>query len=409
MDKHLLFRTGNRHIERPRSTERSGNAASAKSLRQETSSPVRSDSPHAQGVRLRSVDVFRGLTVAGMVIVNNPGDWNAVYWPLLHAEWNGWTPTDLIFPFFLFIVGVAIALSPASMGSMAAVVRRSGVIFGLGLFMAGFPFFNLTTWRVPGVLARIALCYLAAVVITRLTTPPNAETRAHLARLAGAVAALVIGYAVLMLWVPVPGGHAGDLSASGNLGAWLDRALLKGHLWRAEWDPEGLLSTMPAVATTLLGVMAGIVMRTAPAIASWRRVLLGGGIVCVVLGLIWNNGFPINKSLWTSSYVLFTGGLAAISLVLCSLWCDEAIGGWRLRTSEPFVALGRNAILLFVLSGLFVVDAVAQLSLKGWLYSTLFVPLASPKNASLLFALANLGLLYALLAWLHRRRWYWRA
>ena len=164
----------------------------------------------------------------------------------------------------------------------------------------------------PGVLARIALCYLAAVVITRLTTPPSAETRAHLARLAGAVAALVIGYAVLMLWVPVPGGHAGDLSASGNLGAWLDRALLKGHLWRAEWDPEGLLSTMPAVATTLLGVMAGIAMRTAPAIASWRRALLGGGIVCVVLGLIWNSGFPINKSLWTSSYVLFTGGLAAI-------------------------------------------------------------------------------------------------
>src|SRR5215210_2706119 len=133
--------------------------------------------------RLRSVDVFRGFTVALMVIVNNPGDWNTVYAPLLHAEWNGWTPTDLIFPFFLFIVGVAIALSPASMGSMAAVVRRSGVIFGLGLFMAGFPFFNLATWRVPGVLARIALCYLAAVVITRLTTPPTAETRSHLARL----------------------------------------------------------------------------------------------------------------------------------------------------------------------------------------------------------------------------------
>ena len=412
MDRHLLFRTGNRHLERATRTH-DGSVPPVTHLRNRRTSPT---SPSSPSSRLRSVDVFRGLTVAGMVIVNNPGDWNAVYAPLLHAEWNGWTPTDLIFPFFLFIVGVAIALSPASLGSMAAVVRRSAVIWGLGLFMAGFPFFNLATWRVPGVLARIALCYLFAVIITRLTTPQNGDTRAHLVRLAGAVAALVIGYAILMLWVPVPGGHAGDLSASGNLGAWLDRALLKGHLWRADWDPEGLLSSMPAVATTLLGVMAGITMRRATTIASWRRTLVAGGVVCVVLGLIWNTGFPINKSLWTSSYVLFTGGLAAIGLVLCSWWCDEAVSGWRMRTSEPFVALGRNAILLFVLSGLFaksigllMVDPVARVSVKGWIYSTLFVPFASPKNASLLFALANLALLYALLAWLHRRRWYWRA
>lgn len=415
MNRHLLFRTGNRHIERPRAT-RPNRVAHSTGLRHDPITAVSHDSPVRPRVRLRSVDVFRGLTVAGMVIVNNPGDWNAVYAPLLHAEWNGWTPTDLIFPFFLFIVGVAIALSPASLGSMRAVVRRSAVIFGLGLFMAGFPFFNLAAWRVPGVLARIALCYLAAVVITKITTPPGGDTRGHLARLAGAVLALVIGYAVLMLWVPVPGGHAGDLSASGNLGAWLDRTLLKGHLWRAEWDPEGLLSSMPAIATTLLGVMAGISMRTATTTASWHRTLVASGIVCVVAGLIWNAGFPINKSLWTSSYVLFTGGIAAIGLVLCSWWCDDVSSGWRIRTSEPFVALGRNAILLFVLSGLFaksigllMVDPVARVSVKSWIYSTLFVPLGSPRNASLLFALANLALLYALLAWLHRRRWYWRA
>src|SRR4029079_10378528 len=145
--------------------------------RQETAAPSRE--------RLRALDIFRGATIAGMILVNDAGDWNKTYAPLLHAEWNGWTPTDLIFAFFLFIVGVAIALSPASLGSMAAVVRRSAVIWGLGLFMAGFPFFNLATWRVPGVLARIALGSLCAVIITRLTTPQNGDTRAHLVRLAG--------------------------------------------------------------------------------------------------------------------------------------------------------------------------------------------------------------------------------
>jgi predicted acyltransferase len=366
--------------------------------------------------RLRSVDVFRGLTVAGMVIVNNPGDWNAVYAPLLHAEWHGWTPTDLIFPFFLFIVGVAVALSPTSAGGMNGVLRRAAVIFGLGLFLAGFPFFNLSTWRVPGVLQRIAFCYLAAVIITRLTRSDD-RVRSHLARLAAVAGLLVVGYAVLMLWVPVPGGHAGDLSPAGNLGAWLDRALLKGHLWRSDWDPEGLLSTVPAVATTLLGVMAGVSLRLAADRAAWRRMLIAAGIGLVATGLAWNASFPINKALWTSSYVLFTGGLAAVALAACSAWCDESSSsGWRARTSEPFVALGRNAILLFVLSGLIgrllvvvMIDPVARVSLKTWIYTNAFAPLAAPRNASLLFAMTNLVLLYALLAWLHGKRWYWRA
>jgi predicted acyltransferase len=416
MNRHLLFRTGNRHIERPRRARDSFAVQPATHVRNPPARTITPARPASPGTRLRSVDVFRGLTVAGMVIVNNPGDWNAVYWPLLHAEWNGWTPTDLIFPFFLFLVGVAIAFSPATAAAFGAVVRRTAVIFGLGLFLAGFPFFNVAIWRVPGVLQRIALCYLAGVVITRATTPRHAEARAHLARLAAVVAALVLGYSVLMLAVPVPGGHAGDLSPSGNLGAWLDRALLKGHLWRREWDPEGLLSTMPAIATTLLGVMAGVAMRMAPTAAAWRRTLATGGVAGVVLGLVWNSSFPINKSLWTSSYVLFTGGVAALSLALCSLWCDETSSRWRIRTSEPFVALGRNAILLFVLSGLFaksialaMVDPVARVSVQSWLYSAVFTPLASPKSASLLFALANLAALYALLAWLHHRRWYWRA
>jgi predicted acyltransferase len=380
--------------------------------------------------RLRSVDVFRGVTMATMVIVNNPGDWNNVYSPLLHAPWHGWTPTDLVFPFFLFIVGVAITLSPKNSGTTAGVLRRGLLIFGLGLFLTGFPFFTLATWRIPGVLQRIAVCYVAAVAIMRLTAPRHdgrpfdshaaslAQDRAaHMRRLAVIIVAIVLGYAALMLWTPVPGGRAGDLSAEGNLGAWLDRALMSGHLWRRDWDPEGLLSTLPAIASTLMGVMAGQARQTASSLGQWRRRLVLAGAVCLTLGAAWDPWFPINKSLWTSSYVLFTGGVAAILLAICSMWSDggEDRRSWRMRTSEPFVALGRNAILLFVLSGLaarlmgvVLVDHAAGVSVKEWVYATLFAPVADPRNASLLFAGANLVVLYALLTWLHRRRLYWK-
>lgn len=379
-------------------------------------------------VRVRSVDVFRGVTMAAMVIVNNPGDWNNVYPLLLHAPWHGWTPTDLVFPFFLFIVGVAITLSPTSTGAIGGVIRRAAVIFGLGLFLAGFPFFDLATWRIPGVLQRIAVCYVATVAVVRLTAPRGADTpfdsppaflaqgkRIQMRRLAGAIAAIVSSYAALMLWMPVPGGGVGDLTPDGNLAAWLDRALMNGHLWQPRWDPEGVLSTLPAVATTLMGAIAGQARQIVTTPSAWRRRLAIGGVVCLALGGLWHLWLPINKSLWTSSYVLLTGGMAAISLALCSAWADDEPQRWRLRTSEPFLALGRNAILLFVLSGLAarlmgiaMVDQASRLSLKYWIYSTLFMPFASPRNASLLFAIANLLLLYALLAWLHRRRLYWK-
>lgn len=350
-----------------------------------------------------------------MVLVNNPGDWNTVYAPLLHAPWHGVTPTDLVFPFFLFIVGVAITLSGTTALSFGRVLRRGAVILGLGLFLSGFPFFNLATWRIPGVLQRIALCYVAAVAVLRLTRPHEANARTGMRRVALVVTAILAGYAALMLWVPVPGGQTGDLSPDANLAAWLDRTVMGGHLWRPTWDPEGLLSTLPAVATTLLGVIAGLGLRLVRTVAAWRRLLLVAGAAGLLLGALWHPWFPMNKSLWTSSYVLFTGGAAAALLALCSWWADETTGAWRRRTSEPLVALGRNAILLFVLSGLagrllgvVMVDEAARLSLKGSIYSTLFVPLSSPMNASLLFALANLLLFYALLSWLHRRRLYWK-
>jgi predicted acyltransferase len=353
--------------------------------------------------------------MAGMVIVNNPGDWNAVYAPFRHADWHGWTPTDLIFPWFLVIMGVSMALAGPKRATWLAVLRRAATIAGLGLFMAGFPYFNPARWRIPGVLMRIALCCLGASAVWRLVDR-RADTVATVRRLAAVVAGvLTLDWALLTLVAP-PGGAAGDLTPAGNLGAWLDRVLLGGHLWQPDWDPEGLLSTLPAVGSTLLGVMAGLwIRRSRP--QGVAPALLYGGATLVVAGLVWNQTFPINKSLWTSSFVLFTTGTAAIALGVLHRGLDDGRATpLTTRLSEPLVALGRNAMLLFVLSGLVgrtmmqvkVSDATGgQTALQPWIYQTAFAPLAAPRNASLLYAVTCLALLYTLLAWLHRRRWYW--
>lgn len=363
-------------------------------------------------MRLRSLDVFRGLTMAAMVLVNNPGDWSTVYWPLLHAGWHGWTPTDLIFPFFLFIVGAAIPLGSDRGRAWPEVLRRTAVILALGWFLAAFPFFRLSTLRLPGVLFRIGLCYLAAVTIVRGAGP---DRRRVVGTVTGVIAALLVGYWFLMTRVAPPGGTAGDLSAEGNLGAWLDRALLSGHLWRADWDPEGLLSTLTAIATTLLGVLAGLVVRDTRSPRAIVRTLAAWGLIGTIVGLIWNQVFPINKALWTSSYVLFTGGVAAAVFAACYAAVDAEPSPRRDRWSEPLVALGRNALLLFVTSALVAKVLIywkwpdpAQ-PLGSWLYGAVFAPLAPPKTASLAFAVAHLAILWAVLWVMHRRRWYWTA
>lgn len=342
-----------------------------------------------------------------MVIVNNPGDWAAVYAPLLHAEWHGWTPTDLIFPFFLFIVGAAIGLGTRATTTMT-ILRRGAIIWGLGLLLAGFPFFRLSTIRVPGVLARIAWCYVPSALLVRAV-----GAHPHRRRSVTITALMLLAlYWIALTAVPFPGGTAGDLSAEGNIGAWLDRTLLGGHLWRPRWDPEGVLSTVPAIGTTLLGVLAGWLIKENGSPRAIVRGLLSWGLAGVVLGLIASIWLPINKSLWTSSYVLFTAGLAACGLAVCYWLCDVAPAPIATKWTEPFVALGRNAILLFVLSGLLAKTLIylkwpdASLSLGRWVYVTAFAPLAPPQVASLLYALANLALLYALLAALHKRRAY---
>ncbi len=364
--------------------------------------------------RLRSVDAFRGLTMAGMVIVNNPGDWNTVYPPLLHAEWHGWTPTDLIFPWFLAIMGVSMALAGPERAPWPAVLRRSATIVGLGLFMSGYPAFNPARWRIPGVLVRIGLCYLCASAVWR-SLARRGQDVASIWRLLAAVAAILLGYWALMTLVPPPGGMAGDLTPAGNLGAWLDRTLLGGHLWKPDWDPEGLLSSLPAVATTLLGIAGGLWIRSRRPMSA-GPALVAGGVVLVVGGLLWGRVFPINKALWTSSYVLFTAGAAALVLAVLHRGLDDGRSSVvKDRVTEPLVALGRNAMLLFVLSGLLVKTmlvvpmsgADGPTSLPAWIFQHVFAPLAAPRTASLLYAATFLALLYALLAWLHRRRWYW--
>lgn len=350
--------------------------------------------------RLISLDVFRGLTMAAMVIVNNPGDWGTVYAPLLHADWHGWTPTDLIFPFFLFIVGVSITLSRRT-ASWGSIFRRTTIIFALGLFLNGFPRFDLETWRIPGVLQRIAVCYLAAAVVYRVVGRRPSATPAGTRRTASVLLtiafALCVGYWALMTLVPP---SAGDLTPEGNLGAHIDRAVMSGHLWKPRWDPEGLLSTIPAIATTLFGIVAGLWIGSA-ATPSRKAVALGAaGVLGVVLGYVWNPFFPINKALWTSSYVLFTAGAACLLLAFCYWTID--VQGWRGWT-KPFVILGSNAIALYVASGL-LADTLGVTGAGRAIYVSTFAPIASPKNASLLYALANLALLFALLAWMHRRR-----
>ena len=329
-----------------------------------------------------------------------------MYGPLLHAPWHGWTPTDLIFPFFLFIVGVSITLSKRS-ASIGSILRRAAVILGVGLFLSGFPRFDLATWRIPGVLQRIALCYAAAAVLYSRSRRP--------AVIGAVAAALMLGYWAVMMVVPVPGGTAGDLSPDGNLGAFIDRALMSGHLWKPRWDPEGLLSTIPAVATTLLGVLAGLWIGGRAASARKAATLAAAGAGAIALGFAWDLLFPINKSLWTSSYVMFSAGAAALFLALCYWTID--VNGWQWWT-KPFVILGVNALALYVLSALLAgtlasipvtLDDGRVASVSSLIYAIAFAPLASPKNASLLYALANLAVLFVILLWMYRRRIFLRA
>ena len=360
--------------------------------------------------RLISLDVFRGITIAAMTLVNNPGTWSSIYWPLEHAEWNGWTPTDLVFPFFLFIVGVSITLAfgrrieerGVTRDLYIKVIKRSLIIFALGLFLNGFPHFHLSTIRIPGVLQRIAVCYLVASVIFLGT---RVRTQLLIAL------ALLVFYYILMTKVPAPGFAAGDLTKEGSLASYVDRVVFGPHIWKQGkvYDPEGILSTIPAIATTLFGILAGHWFRSERTHYEKVAGLFVAGAVCVMIGWAWNPFFPINKALWTSSYVFFTAGLALQLLALCYWLID--IKGYR-RWAWPFEVFGMNAIALFVGSGLMVklmemirIPAAdgSKDSSQGWIFDHLFLSWASPVNASLAYAIAFV-LVWLVLMWLLYRK-----
>ncbi|WP_044558571.1 acyltransferase family protein [Azospirillum sp. B4] len=386
--------------------------------------------------RLVSLDVFRGLTVALMLLVNDPGTWSDIYWPLRHAKWHGWTPTDLVFPFFLFMVGITTHLSLGQRrargdgdGALARqILRRGLILFALGLFLNGFPGYapawsghpgmgdrvveRLLTWRIPGVLQRIALCYTAAGLLSlRL----GAKGQGALAVL------LMLGYWAVMTGVPVPGTGETGLAALAHPGATVaaavDRVLFNwgpwgNHLWASgkTWDPEGALSTLPAIATVLWGLLAGRWLARPLPLPVRIRGLIVAGVAGVILGEVWDLVFPINKSLWTSSFVALTAGMACLCLAAV-LWGVE-VRGWR-RWTRPALVFGVNPILAYVGSELMaiIIGGVITLPwdhrvapLQDVIYEAVFYPLLPEKAASLAFALVFVGLWWAILEVLYRRR-----
>ena len=358
--------------------------------------------------RLISVDAFRGLTIAAMILVNNPGSWSFVYAPLRHADWHGWTPTDLIFPFFLFIVGISIALSFSkrieegrTRGRLhAKIFQRSAAIFALGLFLHLFPRFRFATMRIPGVLQRIAVCFLVGALIY-LHTRPKSRAALSVAILAGSWA--------LMTFVPVPGYGAGVLDPRGNLCGFLDVKLLAGHIYKPDFDPEGILSTLPAVATVLLGTLAGDWLRGARTNVSKLQGMLSAGAVLTAGGLALHPLYPINKQLWTSTFVIFTAGMALLVFGACYFLIEiRRVRAW----AAPFLVFGTNAIAVFAGSTLMVKilmmitfsDGGKTVNAIGYLYQHAFSPLAGPYRGSLLYPLALILLWLLIIVPLYKRK-----
>ncbi len=386
----------------------------------------------ARPERLVSLDVFRGLTVAGMLLVNNPGTWSAIYPPLEHAAWNGWTPTDLIFPFFLFIVGITTELSLRARRArgdderaiLRQILRRGALIFLFGFLLSGFPFFTwppalpeasfldrvvdrLEHWRVLGVLQRIGLAYLFGALLTWRTTLPQQV---------GILAVLLFGYWALMTLVPVP-----DTGVAGRfvldhpdqlLSAWLDRTILgTNHLWigAKTWDPEGVLSTVPAIGTMILGTFAGRwIAHQERTLTDRLAGLFAVGAMAMMIGLMWHWVFPINKSIWSSSYVIFTAGMGAVALATC-MWIIDVMQ--VRRWTFPFVVYGTNPMLAFLGSGLMarLISSIwtwetgtgSRISAQGFVFNTLYASWLPPREASFAYALSFVALWFLLLwgAW----------
>lgn len=372
------------------------------------------------GNRLLSLDAFRGFTIAGMLLVNNPGDWGHVYQPLLHADWHGWTFTDWIFPFFVFISGMAMSMSlgrRSTLGDerlklMLTTVRRGAVIVLIGLALNFIPSFSFETLRWPGVLQRLGLC-------TMLAAPLAVYCNWRGQAVAGVL--LLALFSALMLWLPVPGAdgvvRTGALLAGQDTASHFDRLLMDGHLWAKVkvWDPEGLLTTLPAVVSQIAGLLAGHWLATKRSAAERAVGFFIGGLFCLWAGEVlgaWN--MPINKNLWTPAYVLAMTGWACLVFGVC-FWLLDATTDVRLRErcrrlAQPLVVYGMNALFLFVASGLVakLLGAVKidGLSLKAMLYAPLAQSGLSAVNSSLLFALLFVFVFYGLGLFMFKRQWF---
>ena len=394
-----------------------------------------SEAPSPSPSRLLALDALRGFTIAAMIIVNTPGSWSALYAPLAHASWHGLTPTDVIFPFFLFIVGVSIALAytkhlktGADRSALGRKILGRGLkIFAVGLFLNLWPSFDFAEIRVAGVLQRIAVVFVVVALLFL-----------HCRRrvLTGITVALLLGYWALLAWVPVPkdatiesalatgqierawgstetvdirstsaNAIAANLEPGTNLAAWIDRRLLPGRLYENAWDPEGLLSTLPAIATALLGALTGIALLRFAGLRE-RLIVLGVGAVgCLLAGMIWAQVFPLNKNLWTSSFVLVTAGWAMLGLGLATAMIDGL--GWK-RWATPGLIFGANAITAYTLAGMLVVVITSNWfggeSLQGLAFAAAQSVGASAKLASLTCALLYAVVIFVPVWLLHRKR-----
>lgn len=371
--------------------------------------------------RVLSLDAFRGFAIAAMLLVNNPGDWGHVYAPLLHAHWNGWTFTDWVFPFFVFISGMAMTLSLARRAQAGAdktalllgTSRRALVIIGIGLLLNLIPSFDFNTVRIPGVLQRLGLCTLAAAPIVIWHGKRGVALWAVL---------LMAVYTLMQLCLPVPDAdgivHVGLLEPGKDAGAWADRLLLDGHLWKQAkvWDPEGLLSTLPAVSSQLLGVLAGYVLASNKQPADKAMTWVLWGLAALWLGQVLDAWLmPINKSLWTPSFVFTMVGWGSI-VFAAFYWLLDAMPQplarerWA-RALHPLVVFGMNALFLFALSGL-VAKMLYTIKLGDGrsLGRTLYQPIVdlglAPRNASLLHAVAFVLVMYAVAWVMYRKHWF---
>jgi len=365
--------------------------------------------------RLTFLDVCRGLAVAGMILVDNPGSDDRAFGWIKHAEWNGWTPPDFIFPTFVFVVGISMVFSfsarlqrgESRQRIFLHALKRSAILFAIGLWVNGFPLFDLATMRWEGVTQRIAVCYLLAAILVLWS-----DRRGQIA----AIIACLVGYWAIMRFVPVPGfGVPGRdipfLDPYKNIGAWLDRKLFMGHLYNETRDPEGIVSTIPAIATTLLGVLAGEWLKTSHTHQKKAVRMLVFGVAGLVAGLVLDKAwFPINKNVWSSSFVIFAAGFTLI--LLSALYWIVEIRGWK-RWTMPALVFGTNAIAGFVADSV-VYGPMYSLKAHGadgklvlwqqYAYAHLYPLIPSAPIASLVYSIAAVLFCWTLVWLLYRKQ-----